>query len=144
MMTPLRRCIATSMLAVVLAVSAAGILATPKPAYAFLGIGDVSTTVADTPRFIEWIKNALTKLGESALMASISTALINTTTYAADRLAYDAAVFIASGGNGNDPLFENRTVGEYFLDYGASVAADALGQIDDSGLLIRDYMQLAI
>lgn len=135
-MTPgLRRSFATIMLGMVLAVSAAGILGAPKPAYAVFGVADASTTIGDTPRFIEWIKQALTKLGESALMASISTALINTMTYAADRLAYDAAVFIASGGDGDDPLFENRTVGEYFTDYGASVAADALGQIDNTGIL---------
>lgn len=70
----------------------------------------------------------------SSFLASIVGAAINTMTYAADRLAYDAAVFVASGGDGDDPLFDNRSVGEYFYDYGLSVAADALGQIDEAGL----------
>lgn len=91
--------------------------------------------VADAPAYTKWLLDALKKVGENALLASITTALINTVTYAADRLAYDAAVFIASGGDGDSPLFENRTIGEYFADYGASVAADALGQIDESGIL---------
>ncbi len=90
------------------------------------------TSLSDVAK---WLVDALKAIGESALLASISTALINTTTYAADRLAYDAAVFVASGGNGEDPLFENRSVGDYFSDYGASVAGEALGAIDDTGIL---------
>lgn len=110
--------------------SSAAILA-PKTAYAVFPV----STDADAPRITEWILSALKYLGQTALVASVSTALINTTTYATDRLAYDAAVFIAAGGNGEDPLFDNRTPGEYFADYGASVAGEALGAIDDTGIL---------
>ncbi len=127
----LRKLMATGMLAVVFATSTVGVLLIPKSAYANAPVA----VTGDAPRFAEWLLKALQYIGENALLASITTALINTVTYAADRLAYDAAVFIASGGDGDDPLFENRTVGEYFADYGASVAADALGQIDDSGIL---------
>lgn len=120
-----------------LGVSGLGSFFVPASAQAFLGIGDVVTnsTNLDAPRLGEWILTAAKNLGIEALTASISTALINTSTYAADRLAYDAAVFISSGGDGGDPLFENRTVGEYFADYGASVAGEALGELDDTGIL---------
>ncbi|MEK7633100.1 MAG: hypothetical protein AAB473_04935 [Patescibacteria group bacterium] len=110
--------------------SSAAILA-PKTAYAVIPV----STDADAPRITEWILSALKYLGQTALVASVSTALINTVTYATDRLAYDAAVYIAAGGNGDDPLFDNRTAGDYFADYGASVAGEALGAIDDTGIL---------
>ncbi len=110
--------------------SSAAIFA-PKTAYAVIPV----STDADAPRITEWILSALKYLGQTALVASVSTALINTVTYATDRLAYDAAVFIASGGNGGDPLFDNRSAEEYFSDYGASVAGEALGAIDDTGIL---------
>jgi hypothetical protein len=126
-----RKSIASGMLAVMFVTSAVGLLVIPKNA---LATAPVAVT-ASAPDAAKWLLDALKVIGENALLASITTALINTVTYAADRLAYDAAVFIASGGDGDDPLFENRTVGEYFSDYGASVAADALGQIDDSGIL---------
>lgn len=97
--------------------------------------GIFMTVDGDPTRFAYWLQDVLYKLGRSALIASVSTALINATTYAADRLAYDAAVFVAAGGQGEDPLFDNRSVGDYFSDYGASVAGDALGEIDDTGIL---------
>ena len=105
-------------------------LFTPKTAYAV-----PTEIVGDAPRITEWILSALKYLGQTALIASVSTAMINTVTYATDRLAYDAAVYIAAGGNGEDPLFDNRTAGDYFADYGASVAGEALGAIDDTGIL---------
>ncbi len=126
----LQKLITSGMLALIMMTSAVGVLTVPSVARAAEG-----ATLVDVPRFSEWLLKALQKIGENALLASITTALINTVTYAADRLAYDAAVFIASGGDGDDPLFENRSIGDYFSDYGASVAADALGQIDDSGIL---------
>ncbi len=129
-----RKFIPSGMLALVVVSSAIGALLIPGSAAAFVPVQPVITTF-DEPRKTEWLLNALQVIGENALLASITTALINTVTYAADRLAYDAAVFIADGGDADDPLFENRTIGEYFADYGASVAADALGQIDESGIL---------
>lgn len=125
-----RKGIARGMLALVMFTSAVGIFAAPQRVYAV-----PSEIVVDAPRFSEWILSALKTIGEKALLTSIFTALVNTVTYATDRLAYDAAVFIASGGDGDDPLFENRSVGEYFADYGASVAGEAIGALDNEGIL---------
>ncbi|MCR4312379.1 MAG: carbohydrate binding domain-containing protein, partial [Candidatus Uhrbacteria bacterium] len=94
-----------------------------------------STTVVDGPRVLQWIGQLWDKYLKDALIQGAATVLINTMTYAADRLAYDAAVYISSGGDGEDPLFDNSSVGEYFSNYGASVAGEAIGQIDDTGLL---------
>ncbi len=131
----LRKIFASMLLTLVLFASSAGLLLYPKTAHAILGAGDTSATILDWPRIQEWIIKTLKDIGESALVVSITTALINTMTYAADRLAYDAAVFIASGGDGEDPMFENRTIGEYFADYGASVAGEALGAMDEEKIL---------
>lgn len=131
MLTRFRKIIASGMVLTVLAVASVGIFAKPKQA---LANAPVAVTV-DAPRTAsEIIASVLKGLGQ-VLLGSITTALINTVTYATDRLAYDAAVFVASGGNADDPLFENRTVGEYFADYGASVAGEAIGAIDATGVL---------
>lgn len=98
-------------------------------------VPDAVAVVADAPATV---RDRLAKIAEvagRAILASLSTAFINTITYATDRLAYDAAVYISSGGNADDPLFENRTAAEYFRDYGASVAGEALSAIDDTHIL---------
>lgn len=126
----LRKFGASMMLALTFFVFSSAALFAPKTALA-----TPSEVILDLPAIVNWIKEALVYLGQTALVASVSTAMINTVTYATDRLAYDAAVYIAAGGNAEDPLFENRTAGEYFADYGASVAGEALGAIDDTGIL---------
>lgn len=128
----LRKFGATALLILAVFTFSSAAIFAPKTAYA---VPVESTAIGDGPRVMEWILNALKYLGQTALVASVSTALINTVTYATDRLAYDAAVYIAAGGNGEDPLFDNRTPGDYFADYGASVAGEALGAIDDTGIL---------
>ena len=125
----LRKICATGMLALSISAFSTAALIAPKTAHA------EGATLIDLPRIAEWIMTGLKDLGKSALLASVSTALINTATYAADRLAYDAAVFVAAGGNASDPLFENRSTSEYFSDYGASVAGEALSAIDETGIL---------
>lgn len=131
MLSRFRKIIASGIVLAVLAVASVGIFAAPKQALADVPV----VTTADAPRTTsEIIASVLKGLGQ-VLLGSITTALINTVTYASDRLAYDAAVFVASGGNGGDPQFENRTVGEYFADYGASVAGEAIGEIDATGVL---------
>ncbi|MFA6017994.1 MAG: hypothetical protein WCT28_01390 [Patescibacteria group bacterium] len=125
-----RKGIVRGMLALVMSISVVGIFAAPQRVYAV-----PSEVIVDAPRFAEWSLSALKTIGENALLASIFTALVNTVTFGVDRLAYDAAVFIASGGDGEDPLFENRTAMEYLRDYGASVAGAAIDAIDNEGIL---------
>lgn len=54
-------------------------------------------------------------------------ALINSANYFFQKLAYDAAVWVASGGQGQEPLFDNRSVAEYFKD----TASDTFGTFID-------------
>lgn len=110
--------------------ASAGALFYPKTAHAI-----PTEEVSSAPSLMEWIKTGIKEIKTGAVVAGIATSLINTMTYAADRLAYDAAVFVAAGGNAEDPLFENRSVGEYFADYGASVAGEAIGSLDEQGIL---------
>ena len=60
-----------------------------------------------------------------------ATYLINLMSFAANRLAYDAAVAIASGGPGESSLYDPTPPGEYFRQYGAAVAGEAIGLLQE-------------
>ncbi len=99
-------------------------LTTPQVARAQLVTVDIQASldrVADSIR--EFIRNTM--------QAAIVTTVVNTMQFAANRLAYDAAVRIATGGNGGEPLFDKRTSEEYFVDYGKAVAGEAIGLLSD-------------
>ncbi|MDQ5952458.1 MAG: hypothetical protein QG626_586, partial [Patescibacteria group bacterium] len=101
-------------------------IAAPKSAYAV----PVEVT-ADAP-FTAWsgiqpAKEA-TRL---SLVGSIFTYLLNMMTFAADRLAYDSAVMIASGGPAESPLYDGTPVEAYFKEYGAAVAGESIGLLQD-------------
>ena len=78
--------------------------------YAILQAEDVVDTAQETIK--------------QALVAAIGTALINLLTYMANQVAYDSAVWIASGGNADEPLFDPRLPGDYFQDVGEQIVAD--------------------
>lgn len=103
-----------------LAVSAEGV-----PVFIVANPDDTAKSAVKTVKDVLW----------HALLGALATALMNVTTYAADKVAYDAAVFISSGGNGGDPLFDNRSIKKYTSDFLAGVAGEALGSIDEAGLL---------
>jgi hypothetical protein len=89
-------------------------------------------TLVDIPRVAENVVKGIKQLGSDALRASVATMLINIITFAADRAAYDAAVLIASGGNAEEPLYDQTPIEAYFKEVGLAVAGKAIDEIDSS------------
>lgn len=98
----------------------------PKPVFA----APVEVT-ADAP-FTAWIaKNEIQDKAKMSLGGSIFMYLLNLMTFAADRLAYDAATMIASGGPAEEPLYNGTPVQDYFREYGAAVAGESIGLLQE-------------
>lgn len=58
-------------------------------------------------------------------------ALLDTVQFILDRLAYEAAIIVASGGVGQDSLFYEKSAAEAFGELGLDVAGEALGQLNE-------------
>lgn len=112
-----------------------GLLAVPERAYAGIPVA----VDADAP-FTAWVAGQEIKEGTNqTLIGALFTGIVNLLTFAANRLAYDAAVMLASGATDGGPLIEPRALEDFAKDYKAAVAGEAvyqLGQtLDDSGIL---------
>ncbi|MBU1179708.1 hypothetical protein KJ885_02090, partial [Patescibacteria group bacterium] len=74
------------------------------------------------------VKESVGKSIDIVIMETASMALVNAMNYFFQKLAYDAAVWVAAGGSGQKPLFDNKSPGEYFKN----VASNTFGTfIDD-------------
>ncbi len=86
---------------------------------------------ADTP-FSAWdIRTQVQDKVRVTLAGSIFIYLVNLMTFATDRLAYDTAVMIASGGPAESPLYDGTPVEQYFKEYGASVVGESIGLLQE-------------
>jgi hypothetical protein len=63
------------------------------------------------------------------LTQSLALSMLNLMQFAANRLAYDAAIIVSSGGNADQPLFEARPWSDYVLYVGAEVAAGVVNEL---------------
>jgi len=77
------------------------------------------------------------ELLKKPLMIVLKTVLINLLSFVLNRLAYDAAVYLAAGATGQEPAYQYKNAGEYFEDLGLDIAGahmdalnDVLGEID--------------
>lgn len=79
------------------------------------------------------VKNALEVVGEKIVGPRFRVALIqmllNLSQFVLDRLAYEAAVMIASGGPGETSLFYEQTPSDAFAQLGLEVAGEAVGAL---------------
>ncbi|MCR4314017.1 MAG: hypothetical protein NUV84_02090, partial [Candidatus Uhrbacteria bacterium] len=64
-----------------------------------------------------------------AFRIALIQALLNLSQFVLNRLAFEAAVAIASGGPGEDSLFYNQTPSEAFKQLGLEVAGEAIGSM---------------
>jgi hypothetical protein len=88
--------------------------------------------ISTYPAFEAWA--GVTETGKkikATMAASLLTYLVNLMTFAADRLAYDAAVMVASGGPAESPLYDGTPVEQYFKEYGAAVAGESIGLLQE-------------
>ena len=74
------------------------------------------------------------KLIKPAMQVALLTALLNLFTFTLDRLAYEAAIWVATGGEGETPLFNAKSAREAWADFGLDIAGDAIGELNDSVL----------
>jgi len=81
------------------------------------------------------LAKALNTIGEKIISPAFRVALIqsllNLSQFVLNRLAYEAAVAIASGGPGEDSLFYNQTPTEAFGQLGLEVAGEAIGSLSE-------------
>ncbi|MFA6391707.1 MAG: PA14 domain-containing protein [Patescibacteria group bacterium] len=99
-------------------------LLAPKPANAIFGVGDVtfSTVIGDIPAKL-WnaVTSAVKKSGDIAYKNALKTFT--------QQLAYDAAVKIASGAAGQQPLFNTKPFSKSITDAANAAVGDYLDQI---------------
>lgn len=85
----------------------------------------------DLQAFGLWLKDAVGYFLKSTLQAAVVTAVINGLSFAADRLAYDAAVSIATGGNAEEPLFDGTENETYLGMLVTGAVGEAIGSMSE-------------
>lgn len=127
-MTPrVRKTSAAVLLSLTLFVSTLGFFA-PRPARAQMVVTDPVTGSNTT---INNVEDFLDKV----LLGGVTMAFINVLNYFAQKIAYDAAVYIASGGKGEGPLFQYKDFGSYMEDVALGAAGEAIGTFSEIGFL---------
>ncbi len=129
------RCTHSKALALLLlgVVLVAPLLTIPEQAYAQMVVSDPTGIAHDELLVVEARATAMAKeAGEKAFSSTVFTSIVNLLTFAANRLAYDAAVMLASGGADEQPLIEYRSVDAYLADYTSAVAGQAVGLINEN------------
>ncbi|MEK7094581.1 MAG: hypothetical protein AAB886_00540, partial [Patescibacteria group bacterium] len=106
--------------AVVLIVSS---LARPNAAFAQL------TVTSDLIRDPFLVKKNVEEAVKKPLEVALIQILVNLISFVANRLAYDAAMAIATGGKGQGPNFEYRSVEDYFQDLGNDILGESIGSL---------------
>lgn len=133
----MRKAIAGGFLALLLAVQV--IAATPQVAQAGIPVA----VDADAPALANLAKEEVRAAIKKSVVTAVFTGLVNLATFAANRLAYDAAVMLASGGAADSPLVEFRTADDYFADYKAAVAGEAVAilseEVAEAGGLLSNF-----
>lgn len=105
-----------------------------SPIHSHAQVAGVVTTPFDTHADIAAESATETKrtVGEAIKMGTLwglTIALLETMQYFADQVAYNAAVWIASGAPGGEPLVEQRPVGDYFLYAGSLFANEVIVEL---------------
>lgn len=114
-------------IALVCFVSVTLFAAAPRPARAQLPTTDI------TQKAWNIIKDVAARVTTSLTQAGIM-ALFNATQYFVQKLAYDAAVYVASGGSGQKPLFDGKSFGDYVRDTALDSAMTFITNFSDSAL----------
>ena len=108
-----------------------GGLGTPSPLV--LGTGIVFAPPTECPSAVtgEMIKVAKDDVIGPALKLAAVQAVLNFSTFVANRVAYEAAVFIANGGPGQGSMFYKKTSSEAWATLGNDIAGAAVDNVND-------------
>ena len=74
-------------------------------------------------------KDEIEEAIQKPLAVALIQILLNLISFVANRLAYDAAIAIASGGKGQSANFEYRTIEEYGQDLWGDILGESIGQL---------------
>ncbi len=113
-----KRAAVAVLLALVLSLSTA---VAPRPAYAIFGIADISFTT-----IVGNVWQAIQDAAKFAWAHGAAIAYKNAASYFANQVAYDTAVWLGSGGNGQQPLFVTEGWGSYLKNVGDAAAGEFL------------------
>lgn len=98
------------------------------PAYYAQAQWVVSDPVTGQATTIKNIKDFLKKM----LVGTASVSLINAADYIMQKLAYDSAVALATGGKGAMPLFSTKGWGDYFKDVSLNAVGEFVGSLSEN------------
>lgn len=129
-----RHRLAASLAALLLFIPLGASFMLPKQAHAQIPTTVTSDATDPVDQAIETFK----RYTRQAYAGIAATFLIDLMSFAANRLAYDAAVAIASGGPGETALYDPTPPGEYFKQYGAAVAGEAVGLLQEDMEALSD------
>lgn len=87
----------------------------------------VSNPTLEANSFRDWIVDELIGLAQGVFFEGI----MNAMNYFMQKLAYDAATWLAAGGNGQGTLFEYKNFGDYMADVGGNTLGELLGSLSD-------------
>ncbi len=122
-----RKTSAAFLLSLTLFLGSAGLFV-PRTARAQMVVTDPVTGANTT---INNVEDFLDKV----LLGGVTMAFINAINYFAQKIAYDAAVYIASGGKGQGTLFQYKDFGAYLSDVALGAAGEAIGTFSEIGFL---------
>ena len=87
------------------------------------------TVTSDLIRDPFLVKKNVEEAVQKPLGVALVQILVNLISFVANRLAYDAAMAIATGGKGQGPNFEYRSVEDYFQDLGNDILGESIGSL---------------
>jgi hypothetical protein len=107
------------------------------------GPGMPTTVVGDLPASLNRASDSAVDVVKKSVTGAIVAYVINLMSFAADKAAYDAAVLIATGGNGGAPLVDQSPIKTYGMDLMKATAGEAVGLLDDQitgpGKLLKNF-----
>jgi len=110
------------------------ILSAPQLVYAQGEGAGVGIPVMITGSLVDMTKSIKTMI-LNLLKGVLMQAIFKILNYASQKLAYDAAVWIGSGGKGQGTLYENRGWGNYMKDMALNSVGEGLGALDEAGIM---------
>ncbi len=117
-----------------------GVLVSPRPARAIpvegvgpadvaAGAGAVSSAVSNSTTAANQVKQTFWDVLKISLTNTAALAVLNGVNYFAQKVAYDTANYVASGGQGQKPFFHTDGLGDYLTNTAKDAAADVLGTL---------------
>lgn len=90
-----------------------------------------TAVVSDIPGTLKWLWERVKDAASKSLIVASKTAADIAVTNMIQRVAYDTATFLASGGEGQKPLFFTEGWGPYLKQVGESTVADFVGILSE-------------